>query len=115
MRITGISGVHISIPLATPYRLSRVYGTVTQAHAVVVAMSTDTGLTGYGEADPHPPFTADTVAGTIVAIRDHLGAELIGADPRDIEQAEMKMDACLDGHLMAKGALDMALFDLAGK
>ncbi|MEM8744778.1 MAG: enolase C-terminal domain-like protein [Pseudomonadota bacterium] len=115
MRITKITGVHISIPLAVPYKLSRVYGTVADAHAVVVIVETDNGLTGYGEADPHPPFTADTAPGTIEAIRDHLGPLLLGTDPREINRLEGKMDACLEGHLMAKGALDMALFDISGK
>ena len=115
MRITRITGVHISIPLAVPYKLSRVYGTVVDAHAVVVAIETDKGLTGYGEADPHPPFTADTVPGTIEAIRDHIGPRMLGADPREINRLEGEMDAAIDGHLMAKGALDMALFDLSGK
>ncbi len=115
MRITRITGVHVSIPLATPYKLSRVYGTVTEAHAVVVRVETDGDLVGYGEADPHPPFTADTVPGTIAAIRDHLAPLLLGTDPREISRLDGEMDACLDGHLMAKGAIDMALFDLAGK
>ncbi len=115
MRITKITGVHISIPLAVPYKLSRVYGTVADAHAVIVAVETDKGLTGYGEADPHPPFTADTVPGTVKAVREHLGPLLLDADPREVNKLEGEMDACLDGHLMAKGALDMALFDLSGK
>ena len=78
MRITAIRGVHVSIPLSVPYKLSRVYGTVSSADAVVVRLTTDTGLVGYGEADPHHPFTADTVEGTIQAIRDRLGPALIG-------------------------------------
>ncbi|MGD9830160.1 MAG: mandelate racemase/muconate lactonizing enzyme family protein [Hyphomicrobiaceae bacterium] len=115
MRITAIRGVHVSIPLSVPYKLSRVYGTVSSADAVVVRLTTDTGLVGYGEADPHHPFTADTVEGTIQAIRDRLGPALIGSDPREIKRLEREMDDVLDGHLMAKGAIDMALFDLAGK
>lgn len=115
MRVASITGIHLSIPLAVPYKLSRVYGTVATADAVVVEVTTDTGLVGYGEADPMPPFTADTVAGTVTALRDSLAPALLGADPRETGKAEAAMDACLDGCLMAKGALDMALFDLAGK
>lgn len=115
MRITKITGIHISIPLSVPYKLSRVYGTVSDAHAVVVRVETNGGLVGYGEADPHPPFTADTVPGTLEAIRDHLAPSLLGANACEINRLEGEMDACLDGHLMAKGALDMALFDLTGK
>ncbi len=115
MRVTKIEAVSVSIPLAVPYKLSRVYGTITDATAVVVAVTTDTGLTGYGEADPMPPFTADTVSGTMQALRATLAPALIGADPREHKKNEETMDACRDGCLMAKGALDMALFDLAGK
>ncbi len=44
MRITKIEALSLSIPLLVPYKLSRVYGTVTDATAVVVAVTTDTGL-----------------------------------------------------------------------
>lgn len=115
MQITSIKGTHVSIPLAVPYKLSRMYGTVTDAHAIIVEVKTDTGLVGYGEADPHTPFTQDTVPGTIEAIRDLLAPELMGDDPREIKTIDEKMDGCLKGSLMAKGALDMAMYDLAGK
>ncbi|MCL4744728.1 MAG: mandelate racemase [Burkholderiaceae bacterium] len=115
MRIEKVEIFSVSIPLITPYKLSRVYGTVTGANAIVVAISTDTGLVGYGEADPMPPFTSDTVQGTIEALRDRLAPAMIGADPREHKKNEETMDACAEGCLMAKGALDMAMYDLAGK
>lgn len=115
MRITKIETLSLSIPLTVPYKLSRVYGTVSDATAVVVAVTTDTGIVGFGEADPMPPFTADTVAGTMKALREMLAPALIGADPREHKKNEELLDACLEGCLMAKGALDMAMYDLAGK
>ena len=115
MRIASIEAAAVSIPLLVPYKLSRVYGTITHASAVVVTVTTDNGLVGHGEADPLPPFTSDTAEGTMRALREVLAPALLGADPREHRKNEDTMDACLDGHLMAKGALDMACYDLAGK
>lgn len=56
----------------------------------------------------------DTAPGTFAAIRDTLAPELIGADPREIKSIEEMLDDRLEGCLMAKGALDMAMYDRAG-
>ncbi|MBW2123434.1 MAG: o-succinylbenzoate synthase, partial [Deltaproteobacteria bacterium] len=41
MKITMIELSHVSIPLAKPYRLSKVYGTVREAQAVIALVHTD--------------------------------------------------------------------------
>ena len=43
MKITGLELFHISIPFCQPYKLSKVYGTLTDAHAVVLKVHTDAG------------------------------------------------------------------------
>src|SRR5699024_10536376 len=40
---------------------------------------------------------------------------LIGENPLDIAKLSKKMDDTLSGNLLAKGAIDIALYDLAGK
>ena len=53
MKITGLELFHISIPFAVPYKLSKVYGTLVNAEAVILKVHTDQGIVGWGEA--HAP------------------------------------------------------------
>lgn len=115
MKITMLELFHISIPFMKPYKLSKVYGTVYDAEAVIVKIHTDEGITGYGEADPMPPFTDDSPAGVMVAIRDYFGPRLLNEDPRRIALLSAKMDQLMHGNYTAKGAVDMALYDILGK
>jgi L-alanine-DL-glutamate epimerase-like enolase superfamily enzyme len=115
MKVERIEAQHVTIPLVTPYVLSRKYGTVTHSHAVVVRVYTDQGLVGLGEADPLPPFTEESWAGVLGTTERVLGPLLIGEDPRDIIANNKLFDGILHGNNLAKGALDMALWDLLGK
>jgi muconate cycloisomerase len=115
MKVERIEAQHVTIPLGTPYVLSRKYGTVTHSHAVVVRLFTDQGLVGLGEADPLPPFTEESWAGVMGTIETVLGPLLIGEDPRNIIANNAIFDGILHGNALAKGALDMAMWDLLGK
>ncbi|MEJ2477410.1 MAG: hypothetical protein P8Y40_07910 [Desulfobacterales bacterium] len=72
MKITGLELFHISIPFCQPYKLSKVYGTLTDAHAVVLKVHTDAGIVGLGEADPKNPFTTETPASVMAVIANIL-------------------------------------------
>ena len=115
MKVERIEVQHVTIPLVTPYVLSRKYGTVTHSQAVVVRVYTDQGLVGLGEADPLPPFTDECWAGVMGTLEHVLAPLLIGEDPRDIVRMNKLFDGLLHGNNLAKGALDMALWDLLGK
>ena len=115
MKITAIELFHISIPFAKPYKLSRVYGTRYDAEAVILKVHTDEGIVGLGEADPLNPFSEETPATVMVVTRDLLAPQLIGQDPAHIAAIESKLDVMVHGNLLARGAVNMALFDIAGK
>jgi len=115
MKITAIELFHISIPFAKPYKLSRVYGTRYDAEAVIFKVHTDEGIVGLGEADPLNPFTEETPATVMVVTRDHIAPQLIGRNPTHIAAIESNLDVMVHGNLLARGAVNMALFDIAGK
>jgi len=115
MKITAIELFRISIPFAKPYKLSRVYGTRYDAEAVIFKIHTDEGIVGLGEADPLNPFSEETPATVMVVTRDHIGPRLIGRNPTHIAAIESNLDVMVHGNLLARGAVNMALFDIAGK
>jgi len=115
MKVKRIEAHHITVPLIAPYKLSKKYGTVTHAQAVITRVHTDDGLVGIGEANPMPPFTEETWGSVFAAVEHHLGPLLLGTDPRNITACNGLFDGALAGNLLAKGCLDVALWDLLGK
>jgi muconate cycloisomerase len=115
MKITGVELFHISIPFAQPYKLSRVYGTRYDAEAVIIKIHTDEGVAGIGEADPLNPFSEETPATVMVVTRDLIAPHLMGQNPLHIPALESHLDMMVHGNLLARGAVNMALFDIAGK
>lgn len=115
MKIQMIDIFALSVPFVAPYRLSNIYGTITHNHAIVVRLRTAGGLTGWGEANPLPPFTEETPSGVVDLLREVIGPALIGRDAGNIGRCGRLVEACVPGNPTAKGAIDMALHDLAGK
>jgi muconate cycloisomerase len=115
MKITALELFHISIPFAKPYKLSRVYGTRYNAEAVILKLHTDEGIIGLGEADPLNPFTDETPATVMIVMRDLIASHLIDRNPIHLNAIESDLDRRVHGHLLARGAVNMALFDIVGK
>ncbi len=115
MKIIGLELYHISIPFAKPYHLSKVYGTRYDAESVVLKVHTDEGVVGLGEANPLNPFSDETPATVMVVIRDMIAPQLLGQNPIRISALESHLDMMVHGNLLARGAVNMALFDIAGK
>ncbi|NKB28881.1 MAG: cycloisomerase [Rhodobacteraceae bacterium] len=89
-------------------------GDVSGINVAVLELTTDTGLTGWGEASPWPVFTG-TLEGAAAALHTHLRPHLIGADPILVERHMAMADRVLIGHPEAKAALECALLDLTGQ
>ncbi|KNG94870.1 mandelate racemase/muconate lactonizing enzyme family protein [Pseudaestuariivita atlantica] len=80
----------------------------------VLAIDTDTGLTGWGEVCPIPHYLPAYPGGVAPALTE-LAPVLLGADPVGPEALMAAADAYLPDHRYAKSALDIALWDLTGQ
>jgi len=89
-------------------------GDVAGIHVAILEVTTDTGLTGWGEASPWPVFTG-TAEGCAAALHFHLRPHLIGQDPIQVEKHLSMADKIVVGHPEAKAALEMALLDITGQ
>jgi muconate cycloisomerase len=115
MKIIALELFHISVPFVEPYKLAKTYGTLHNAHAVIVKVHTDEGIVGLGEADPMLPFTDETPASVMAIFQESIAAQLIGRDPSQIAMLEATLDRAVLGNLTARGAVNMALYDIVGK
>ena len=116
MKITALTVHVLKSPLAEPFAFSQ--GWVHQRSATLVEVTTDTGITGWGEAFAQglePPEIAATV------IDKALRPLVTGADPLDTEVLWHRMyhatrDYGRKGSVIAAiSAIDIALWDIAGK
>ena len=115
MKIKHVDLFHIRIPFVTPYKLSKAYGTLENAEAVIFKIHTDEGIIGLGEADPMNPFTEETPRSVMTIMQDVIAPRILGRDPTQIGMIEADLDSAVHGHPTARGAVNMALNDIAGK
>jgi len=85
---------------------------------VLVRVTTDDGLVGYGEATPLPDWggigaAARRTLATVISIVNGIFAPaLVGTDPTAVTSARRAMDRLVIGNSYAKCAVDIALHDL---
>ena len=112
MKIKSIEPIAISLPMIKPVIMAG--EEVTRADNVLVRVTTDDGLVGWGEAASAPVMTGDTLESLVAAVH-YLEPVLRGRDPADIAGAHVAMDGRMYGNHGAKAAIEIALYDLAGK
>src|SRR3954452_19570905 len=112
MRITAIDIIPIRLPLYEPFIIS--YGTFPDVPTVLVRLTTDSGLVGWGEGTPDAVATGETFGGATETLRA-IAPALLGRDPRDRSGAMRAVEARIGGAPTARAALDIALHDLAGR
>jgi o-succinylbenzoate synthase len=112
MRITAVEAIQVDIPFRQPFVVWR--GSVDEKRHVLVRVTTDTGLTGWGEAAPFLYYAPETAADAASMVTDFMAREVIGKDPRDV-RAIYEHFGMLDGHEFAKCAIETALWDIVGQ
>ena len=115
MKITKVIIDSLAVPLLHPYHLSKEYGVFSTATPIVVTVETDEGIVGYGECDPWPLFTGDSVESAGLLLEKPLAPMLGGTDPTNINELHRIMDATIRNQHLAKSAIDMAAHDIFGK
>ncbi len=115
MKIIAAEVQSTKIPVVRLHQMA--IGTTYHQENVIVKLISDEGLIGIGEA-PHMVGhsqlgeTPDTVR---VVLRTRLIPAIIGQDPFNQEALTTLLDRTVPGNQRAKGALIMAVYDLAGQ
>jgi muconate cycloisomerase len=113
LRITGISVDVVRWPLKMKRRHG--VGDIEESMpGAIVKISTGAGIVGWGEASPWSVFTG-TAEANACGIHHYLRPLLIGADPLKISTLMRQVEKTLVGHTEGKAAVEMALYDIAGK
>ncbi len=101
----------LRIPLARPYHLSRLYGTLTHSDAVLIRLTLADGSVGWGEADPGGiNFDGETLDSTTQTLRARV-PEILGQSVDDwVETGKGR-----EYQGAAAAALDVACYDALGR
>ena len=112
MRIVQIEPIIVEIPLREP--VTGVHGVTSVQSSVLVHVVADDGVDGWGDVDPTPGYTLESVDDIHAGV-ERLSEALAGLDPLNTHRALARMDETLAGAFEAKAAIEMALLDLKGR
>lgn len=121
MRIESIEAFPVQYPTRGRFKfLEHPDGTPQGRAAVLVRITSDTGLTGWGESVPLPKWTYETLESTTLAIERYYTPVLTGRDAHDIHGALNAMSSALasgytTGCPLARAGIDIALHDLCAR
>jgi L-Ala-D/L-Glu epimerase len=112
MKIERIEAIPYSIPYTHPLRFAS--GEVHAAEHVLVRIHTDDGIVGVADTPPRPYTYGETQASIMSVLKDIFAPQIVGLDPLDREKVQRIMARTVNNPT-AKGAVDIALWDIAGK
>jgi len=115
MPISKITVWRKELPLTHAYSLSGGRLHFESLDSTLLRIETADGSYGFGEGCPWGHTYLPAFGDGIRAATALLAPILLGQSAADIERLNRLMDATLPGHGYAKSAIDMALWDIAGK
>ncbi len=115
MRITQIDVYQIDYGLLDHEYAWSGEHSVTSLASTVIKISTDEGVSGFGEVCPLGSAYMDAYARGIPSGIEEVGYVLIGRDPTSIKSVNDSMDSAMGGHNYVKSVIDIACWDILGK
>ncbi|WP_107840862.1 mandelate racemase/muconate lactonizing enzyme family protein [Metasolibacillus meyeri] len=113
MKIEKIELFAIELPLKEPFIIS--YATYYTMPSLIVKLTLDNGVIGYGEGIADEHVTGESMYGAFEIIEKILAPRLIGMNPLHMEAIHDVMDRAILAAPTAKAALDIACYDAAAK
>lgn len=108
--IEKIEILELAVPLNRPFKTA--LRTCEHIETIVVKLTTDIGLIGYGEAVPTAAITGETKESIMCSIIKYITPAIIGMEVEDLEPLMKKLNECLVGNTSAKASVDMAIYDV---
>lgn len=88
--------------------------------SIIVKLTTESGLVGWGETVPMHTWSYETVQSVLTTLKHYIAPAIIGMDALDIAEIHCVMNRQISpsfstGQPIAKAAIDLALHDLVSK
>lgn len=121
IRVEQLETFAVTYPVAGHFKFfDRPNGLPAGRPTVVVKITADNGLVGWGQSVPSPRWSYETPESVRSTIDIYLKPEVLGRDPCDIDGIHAAMNRVIApsfsiGQPIAKAGIDLALHDLRGK
>jgi muconate cycloisomerase len=119
-KITSVDVITVQLPPRREHKWTGLTEPI--GRYVLVKMTDDANQTGWGEAPALKDwggefgrYFGESPATTRLVIDRYLAPSVIGADPGNIVDLHMRMDAIIKGYPYAKCAVELAAYDLAAR
>lgn len=109
MKIHQLETFRTAVPLHTPFKTA--LRTVTVAEAIVVKLTCDNGITGWGEAPPTVVITGESLSSIEHSIQHVIKPAIMGKNLLNHENLFQHLHSLLIRNTSAKAAVDMAIYD----
>jgi muconate cycloisomerase len=115
MKIADLRVVLADIPVKRPHKMS--FTTLEAVNFVFVRLESSDGHVGWGEAAclGGPTWSEESAESVAATITRYIAPWLVGRDPTRIEALRLEMARRVQGNPFARAAVEMALWDLAGR
>jgi muconate cycloisomerase len=116
VKITSIETIPVRVPLKPQFLIkSGRGGSHTTSPFLIVKVQTDEGIVGLGEASCTPRWSGEDQFSAQHFVKNYFEPTLVGLDPTYVAGCCDAFTPIVSGNPFTKGALEMALWDIAGK
>src|SRR5215472_588570 len=115
MRITDIECIPVRVPIRPEVAIRAKGGSHSVSPFLLVKVHTDEDLVGLGEASCTPRWSGEDQVTAAHFIDAYFAPALVGRDPTLVEETTRAVFPVVAGNAFTKAAVEMALWDLAGK
>ncbi|NDD28542.1 MAG: dipeptide epimerase [Proteobacteria bacterium] len=111
-RIRSVEAEPLDVPLIEPFVIA--IGRLDQVRNVLITVTLENGVIGYGEAAPLEPINGENQA-TVLAVAQTLGPLLVGRDVSEWRSLSTFMAGIFGAQCAARAAIEMAFLDALTK
>jgi muconate cycloisomerase len=116
VKITSVETIPVRVPIKPELAIRSGRGGVHDTSPfLLVKVHTDEGLVGLGEASCTPRWSGEDQVSAAYFISRYFAPVLVGRDPTLVDDATRDVFPLVAGNFFTKAAVEMALWDLAGK
>jgi o-succinylbenzoate synthase len=115
LRIESIALREVALALKEPFQISS--GTQSRRRIFLLELTSADGVTAWSEcvAGEHPNYSSETIDTCWLAIREWAAPRVLGRDFAGPEEIHPVLERDFRGHHMAKGAVEMGVWELAAR
>lgn len=113
LKIERVEVFGVAMPLVGEYK--NAYLSKSVVKSAVVRITASGGAVGYGNIDPTPGYSKESIDDSLRMLETRLAGLVMGMDPTNVHMVLAKMEPAVDGYLDAKAAIEMACVDLSAR